>query len=86
MIFMDKVERTLGEVCFAALLGTAAAVPAAIVGFVLAIVLCGAVLHGEATESSLVLAPFFAIVAGVGTFAAVFRWMIRYGDPAPKGD
>jgi hypothetical protein len=67
------MKSTVGEITVALFMSGVAAVLAAIVGFVGAIFLCQALLHGEATESSLVLAPAAAIVFGVIVFLVALR-------------
>jgi hypothetical protein len=68
-----EMKSTVGEITVALFMSGVAAVLAAIVGFVGAIFLCQALLHGEATESPLVLAPAAAIVFGVIVFLVALR-------------
>jgi hypothetical protein len=77
----SKVAPTIGELFFAIVLASIAAVLAGISGFVLGIFLCGRFLSGEATESALVVGPTAALLFGSAAFALVFRWIVHYGDP-----
>jgi hypothetical protein len=77
----SKVEPTSGELFFAIVLASIAAVLAGIAGFVLGIVLCGRFLSGEATEWGLVFGPVTALLLGSAAFSFVFRWIVHYGNP-----
>jgi len=78
---MNTREHTLGEFLIAASIGLVAAAFAAVAAFVGVIFVCARLFTGEASYSSLGLAPVSSLAAGVVVFALVFRAILHYGDP-----
>jgi hypothetical protein len=73
-------NRAIGEIVFAFVLSAVAASLAAVIGFVVAALLCVKLLSGEGREAGLVLAPATALVFAVVTFSICFRKVITYGE------
>ena len=72
------IKSAAGEITVAIFMSGVFAVLAAIVGFVGTKFLCQPLLHGEANESSLLLAPVAAIIFGVIVFLIALRKIIGH--------
>jgi type III secretory pathway component EscS len=81
---MEQIMKsTVGETFVAVLMSGAAALLAAICGFVVAIWGCSTFLSGEATEFALILAPVTALSFAVITFVIAFRRITTFGEHPP---